>query len=134
MVTAAPPMFQSACPYEDPSTRACERTDLPHTAPTEPASAARRGPEPVECKQGVTDDPSRIGEIRWSAWTNMNGPTRIAALSICWRLCNNGRARVVADWGNLDHRFLIEEGLAAANGDFLVWTEQGYQCLMNLWR
>ncbi|MEU1432428.1 hypothetical protein ABZ412_35705 [Nocardia sp. NPDC005746] len=46
----------------------------------------------------------------------------------------NGRARVVADWGNLDHRFLIEEGLAVADGDYLVWTEQGYQCLMNLWR
>ncbi|WP_327141046.1 hypothetical protein [Nocardia sp. NBC_01327] len=45
-----------------------------------------------------------------------------------------GRVRVVADWGNPDHRFLIEEGLAAAGGDDLVWTELGYQCLMNLYR
>ncbi|MRH88579.1 hypothetical protein GFY24_14175 [Nocardia sp. SYP-A9097] len=45
----------------------------------------------------------------------------------------NGRARAVADWGNPDHRFLIEEGLAAADGDHLVWTELGYQCLMNVY-
>lgn len=39
----------------------------------------------------------------------------------------------MADWGKPDHRFLIEEGLATAEGDYLVRTESGYQCLMNLW-